>query len=73
MSLHDTTFLYLKSTDEQMKTMDTVRVGYKQLAGMLEHLLPDGPDKTDVLRLLRTAAMWSNVAITRFHDGTPRP
>jgi hypothetical protein len=35
-------------------------------------LLPDGPDKTFVIRAHRSNAMWANVAITRLPDGTPR-
>jgi hypothetical protein len=38
----------------------------------LEALLPDGPDKTFVIRAHRSNAMWANVAITRLPDGTPR-
>ena len=38
----------------------------------LQALLPDGADKTYVLRKLRELAMWNNVAITREPDGTPR-
>lgn len=72
MSLHESTFKYLKPTDEQMKTMDFVREAYDNFAKVLQSQLPDGPDKTYVLRLLRTAAMWSHVAITRHQDGAPR-
>lgn len=72
MSLHESTFQYLKPTDEQMKTMDFVRDAYTTFARVLQSQLPDGPDKTHVLRLVRTAAMWSHVAITRHQDGAPR-
>jgi len=34
--------------------------------------LPDGPDKTFIIRAHRANAMWSNVAITRQADGSPR-
>jgi hypothetical protein len=72
MSLHPSTFLYLKPTDKQMQTMDGVREHFAALADALQHALPDGPDKTYVMRLIRTAAMWSHVAITRAQDGAPR-
>jgi hypothetical protein len=39
---------------------------------VLEMHLPDGPDKTYCIRLLRTIAMWANVAVTRQPDGSPR-
>lgn len=72
MSLHNSTFLYLKPTDKQMGTMDFVREAYDNFAKVLQQNLPDGADKTHVLRLIRTAAMWSHVAITRNQDGSPR-
>ena len=72
MSLHASTFRYLKPTDQQLQTMDFVREAYDNFAKVLQQQLPDGPDKTYVLRLVRTAAMWSHVAITRNQDGAPR-
>ena len=39
---------------------------------VLEAELPDGPDKTFVIRAHRSTAMWAKVAITRLPDGTPR-
>ena len=72
MSLHPSTFRYLKPTDRQMQTMDFVREAFDTFSKVLQQNLPDGPDKTYVLRLLRTTAMWSHVAITRNQDGSPR-
>jgi hypothetical protein len=72
MSLHPSTFEYLKPTDNQMATMEKARQASKSYAETLQLLLPDGPDKTYVLRKLRGLAMWINVAITRNADGTPR-
>ena len=37
-----------------------------------EALIPDGPDKTYMLRKFREVAMWANIAITRNPDGSPR-
>lgn len=71
MSLHPTTFEYLKPTDEQIAMMATLRTAAKVYADALASL-PDGPDKTFVLRAHRANAMWVNVAITRQPDGTPR-
>lgn len=72
MTLDDSTFDYLKPTDEQMGIMTDTRAAFAELANSLEELLPDGPDKTHVMRMLRTAGMWANVAITRQPDGAPR-
>ena len=72
MPLHESTFEYLKPTDEQVARMAIVRAAAKTYAEILDHNLPDGPDKTFVLRAHRSNAMWVNVAITRLPDGTPR-
>ena len=72
MPLHSSTFEYLKPTDEQIKTMNEVRQAAKVYAEALDKWLPEGPDKTFILRNHRSNAMWANVAITRLPDGTPR-
>ena len=72
MTLHESTFEYLKPTDEQIDSMSKVRAAAKTFAEVLEDVLPEGPDKTFVLRAHRSNAMWANAAITRQADGTPR-
>jgi hypothetical protein len=71
-TLHDSTFEYLRPTDEQTTAMAKVRIAAKEYADVLERILPDGPDKTFILRAHRANAMWANVAITREADGKPR-
>ena len=70
--MHSSTFEYLKPTDEQIHDMNTVRQAAKVYCEALEALIPDGPDKTFIIRNHRSNAMWANVAITRLPDGTPR-
>jgi hypothetical protein len=70
--MHPSTFEYLKPTDAQMDQMAKVREAAKVYCDALESLLPDGPDKTFVIRNHRSNAMWANVAITRQPDGSPR-
>jgi hypothetical protein len=72
MTLDNKAFEYLKPTDAQVDDMAVVRQAFASVAQALDAMLPDGPDKTHTLRILRTAAMWANVAITRQPDGTPR-
>jgi len=72
MALHPSTFDYYQPTPEQLKTMDTARLAAKAYATQLEVLVPDGPDKTYLLRVLREVAAWANIAITRNPDGSPR-
>lgn len=69
--LHPTTFEYLKPTDAQVSAMAVVRAASGLYAKVLDEMLPDGPDKTFVLRAHRSNAMWANVAITREADGAP--
>ena len=70
--LDKTTFQYLKPSEEQQRAMEAVRWAAFEYSSKLEALVPDGPDKTYLLRKLREVAMWANVAITRQPDGTPR-
>jgi hypothetical protein len=72
MALHDSTFEYLKPTDAQVETMAQMRAEFRACAERVNALLPEGPDKTFVLRQLRDCAMWANIAITRQPDGSPR-
>jgi hypothetical protein len=72
MSLHSSTFEYLKPTPPQLLWMADARAASKKYAETLDILLPEGPDKTYILRRVRETAMWVNVAITRQVDGTPR-
>jgi methylmalonyl-CoA mutase N-terminal domain/subunit len=72
MSLHPTTFEYLKPTDAQVEQMARIRAAARIYAEVLDAELPDGPDKTFVLRNHRSNAMWANVCVTRQPDGTPR-
>jgi hypothetical protein len=52
--------------------MAIIRGATHNYALCLENVLPDGPDKTYVLRKVREIGMWANVAITREADGKPR-
>jgi hypothetical protein len=72
MALHPTTFEYLKPTPAQIEDMGVLRAAALQYAADVEHMLPDGPDKTYALRKFREVAMWVNIAITRMPDGTAR-
>lgn len=70
--LHPSTFEYLKPTDEQVAHMATVRQSFFTFAKVLDAALPDGPDKTYVMRKIREVSMWANTALTRNADGSPR-
>lgn len=72
MSLHPSTYEYLQPTEAQIDAMIRVRAAAKAYSDVLDSVLPDGPDKTFILRTHRSNAMWANVAITRLPDGSPR-
>jgi hypothetical protein len=66
------TFDYIKPTDAQNEQMVGIRKAFKTLMDTIHPMIPEGPDKTHVIRSLRTCAMWANIAITRQPDGSPR-
>ena len=70
--MHPSTFEYLMPTEEQLAAMKVVREAARFYCDVLEANLPDGPDKTFIIRAHRANAMWVNVAITRNPDGSPR-
>jgi hypothetical protein len=70
--MHSSTFEYLKPTQPQIERMERVRRAARAYNDVLESELPDGPDKTFVIRAHRSNAMWANVCITRHPDGSPR-
>ncbi|HEY1430790.1 MAG TPA: hypothetical protein VGF39_04060 [Stellaceae bacterium] len=73
MALHASTFVeYITPTQSQSDVMDDMRARFADFVTYLDGVLPDGPDKTYVLRQLRDCAMWSNVTVLRTADGTPR-
>lgn len=70
--LHPTAFDYLRPSEAQQATMSVLRIATANYAAVLERTLPEGADKTYLLRKLREVGMWANVAVTRQSDGTPR-
>jgi hypothetical protein len=70
--MHETTYSYLKPTDEQIERMEHVREAARVYGEILDKELPPGVDKDHVIRNHRETAMWANVAITRNADGAPR-
>lgn len=70
--LHPSTFSYLKPTDAQTDLMGSARRAATAYADAIGSLVPDGPDKTYILRKVREVAMWVDVAIKRQPDGAPR-
>jgi len=70
--MHPETFEYAQPTLRQLEAMTKLREAAKSYAEIVEDLVPPGADKDHVLRSIRSAAMWANVAITRYADGAPR-
>ena len=72
MPLHKNTFEYLMPTDQQKADMHACRAACGQFMAVLDQRVPEGPDKTYLMRKLREVSMWANIAITRHADGAPR-
>jgi hypothetical protein len=70
--MHSSTFEYLSPTDQQIVRMARVRAAFAECAGHVLIDVPEGPDRTYLMRKLRECAMWASVAITRNADGSPR-
>lgn len=70
--MHQSTYEYLKPTEQQIAEMAIVRSAAKVFGEVLDKCLPEGPDKTFAIRAHRQVSMWANIAITRLPDGTPR-
>lgn len=70
--LHPNTFYNVTPTAIQSATMFDLREATRDYADFVSANLPDGADKTYILRRIRETAMWINVAVTREADGTPR-
>jgi hypothetical protein len=70
--MHASTFQYMKPSGDQTEKMSVLRDAAAEYCDILEKELPDGPDKTFIIRAHRTTAMWANIAVTRNPDGSPR-
>lgn len=70
--LHESTFEYLKPTQEQLDEMAIVRGEFAEFTRKIGAVLPEGADKTYLLRKLREVGMWANIALIRNADGSPR-
>jgi hypothetical protein len=70
--MRQSTFEYLKPTTDQLKQMEEARQRAFVYANAMQALLPEGPDKTYLLRKFREVAMWANICISRNADGSPR-
>lgn len=72
MTMHPKTFDYLSPSQAQMTQMEEMRAAAKAYSDKIEAVVPDGPDRTYIIRKLREVSMWINIALTRQPDGSPR-
>ena len=72
MDLHSAAFEYVKPTDAQQLAMQKVREATKDYCQLLDRVVPDGPDKTYLMRRLFEVMMWANRSIMHRPDGAPR-
>jgi hypothetical protein len=71
--MHQSTFQYLRPSDEQVETMTVVRRAFERIYAHVDALVPEGRYKALTITALEQAAMWANKGITRESDGAPRP
>jgi hypothetical protein len=72
ISMHEDTFQRLTPNDEQAAAIATMRSAFGLTVAAVLANVPEGPDRTYVIRQLRTCAMWCNMSITHQPDGSPR-
>lgn len=72
MKLHSQTFHPVEPNEDQRRMAAGVRAVYEQAAERLCAILPDGPDTTHAIRVLRDSAMWAMQSLLRNPDGSPR-
>ena len=72
MDLHRDAFNSVAPSDAQSLAMQKVRAGAREFFEVLERVVPDGPDKTHLVRRLMEVVMWANRAIMHRPDGAPR-
>ena len=70
--MHVSTFDNLKPTDDQLADLSGCRERARVYADYIDEYVPNGPDKTYLLRKFREVAMWVDIAITRNPDGSPK-
>lgn len=72
MSMHPSTYRPLAPTDEQFEAMHELMEAASIYNDAIEAMVPEGADRTYILRKLREVAMWTNIALLRNADGSPR-
>jgi hypothetical protein len=70
--MHKATFERLTPTEDQELSMVTMRSAFGLIVAAVVANVPEGPDRTYIVRQLRTCAMWCNMSITHNADGSPR-
>lgn len=71
--MHQKIFEQIPSpTVSQSALMHELGVAAKAYLDKIEAAVPDGPDRTYLVRKLREVQMWVNATIVRHPDGSPR-
>jgi hypothetical protein len=71
-TVHAKMFDTVKPSDVQLEAMDALRKEAQLFVHILDVYVPEGADKTYLMRKFRDVIMWANVAIMRNQDGSPR-
>lgn len=61
----DNRFMYHKPDDDTALKHQQIRLGCRELADDLNHLLPEGREKSLAITHLEEVMMWSNAALAR--------
>jgi hypothetical protein len=72
MTLHPLMFQPVIPTEDQSARLETMRTAFMGLMKIIDDNVPDGPDRTYIVRQIRGASMWCSYSIMRNPDGSPR-
>jgi hypothetical protein len=70
----DNAFTYHPPTGPaQVETYQDIRTAGRQLAHVVDEMVPDGPEKTLAIRKIQEAVMWANAGIACAPPPAPEP
>lgn len=59
----DNVFTYHPPVGDQVERYQDIRTAGRQIAHVIDELVPDGPEKTLAIRKIQEGVMWANAGI----------
>ena len=68
----DHLFEYTTPTPAQKQDMDIIRQAAQHFVDAVHVIVPEGPDRTYLIRKFRECVMWAMISVVKMPDGSPR-